>query len=66
MITVDMDSMVSAGPGRMRTWVKSRYNSIGSKNVKTSLMYEQLECVHHYHSTISLYSYAPDGHIALE
>lgn len=65
VITVDMDSMVSAGPGKMRTWIKYRYNGVGPKNVKESLVYEQLDCARHYHSTISLYSYAPDGHIVL-
>ncbi len=64
-ITVDMDSMVSAGPGKMQTWIKYRYDGVGPKNVKESLVYEQLDCARHYHSTISLYSYAPDGHIVL-
>jgi hypothetical protein len=57
--------MVGVGPGKMRTWIKYRYNGVGPKNVKESLVYEQLDCARHYHSTISLYSYAPDGHIVL-
>jgi hypothetical protein len=65
VITVDMDSMITVGPGRMRTWLKYRYNGIGPKNVKESLVYEQLDCSRNYHSTLSLYSYAPDGHIVL-
>lgn len=65
VITVDMDSMTSAGPGKMRTWIKYRYNGVGPKNVKESLVYEQLDCARNYHSMISLYSYAPDGHIVL-
>jgi hypothetical protein len=63
VITVDMDSMISAGLGKMRTWIKYRYNGVGPKNIKESLVYEQLDCARNYHSTISLYSYAPDGHI---
>ena len=65
LITVDMDSMTSAGPGKMRTWIKYHYNGIGPKNVKESLIYEQLDCARNYHSTISLYSYGPDGQIVL-
>ena len=65
VITVDMDSMTSAGPGKMRTWIKYHYNGIGPKNVKESLVYEQLDCARNYHSTISLYSYGPDGRIVL-
>jgi len=65
VVTVDMDSMISAGPGKMRTWIKYRYNGVGPKNVKESLIYEQLDCARSYHSTISLYSYAPDGHVVL-
>jgi hypothetical protein len=65
VITVDMDSMTSAGPGRMRTWIKYHYNGIGPKNVKESLVYEQLDCARTYHSTISLYSYGPSGQIVL-
>jgi hypothetical protein len=29
VITVDMDSMTSAGRGKMRTWIKYHYNGIG-------------------------------------
>ena len=65
VITVDMDSMTSAGPGKMRTWIKYHYNAIGPKNVKESLVYEQLDCARNYHSTISLYSYGPNGQIVL-
>lgn len=64
-ITVDMDSMTSAGPGKMRTWIKYHYNGIGPKNVKESLVYEQPDCARNYHSTISLYSYGPNGQIVL-
>ena len=65
VITVDLDSMISAGPGKMRTWIKYRYSGVGPKNVKESLVYEQLDCVRNYHSTISLYSYSPSGQIVL-
>lgn len=65
VITVDMDSMTSAGPGKMRTWIRYRYNGIGPKNVKESLVYEQLDCARNNHSTISLYSYGPNGQIVL-
>jgi hypothetical protein len=62
-ITVDMDSMTSAGPGRMRTWIKYRNDKPDRKGIKETLVYEQLDCARNYHSTISLYSYAADGHI---
>jgi hypothetical protein len=65
VITVDMDSMISAGPGKMRTWIKYHFNRLGAKNVKESLVYEQLDCARNYHSTISLYSYGPNGQIVL-
>jgi hypothetical protein len=65
VITVDMDSMISAGPGKMRTWIKYHYNGIGPKNVKESLVYEQLDCARNYHSTLSLYSYGANGEIVL-
>lgn len=65
VITVDMDSMISAGPGKMRTWIKYHYNGIGPKDVKESMVYEQLDCARNYHSTISLYSYRPNGQIVL-
>jgi hypothetical protein len=65
VITVDMDSMTSSGPGKMRTWIKYHYNGIGPKNVKESLVYEQLDCARNYHSTISLYSYGSNGQIVL-
>ena len=65
VITVDMDSMANAGPGKLRTWIKYRWSTVGPKNVKESLIYEQLDCARRYHSTLSLYSYAPDGHIVL-
>ncbi len=63
VITVDMDSMTSAGPGRMRTWIKYRYNGTGPNNAKESLVYEQLDCARSYHSTISIYSYGTNGQI---
>jgi hypothetical protein len=62
-IAVNMDSMVSAGPGRMRTWIKYRNDKPDAHGVKESLAYEQLDCTRSYHSTISLYRYAADGHI---
>jgi hypothetical protein len=38
---------------------------VGPKNVKESLVYEQLDCARNYHSTISLFSYGPNGQIVL-
>lgn len=62
-ITVDMDSMTSAGPGRMRTWIKYSNDMADEKGLKQTLVYEQFDCARRYHSTISLYAYAADGHI---
>jgi hypothetical protein len=62
-LSVDMDSMVSAGPGRMRTWIKYRNDRPDADGVKESLIYEQLDCARSYHSTMSIYRYAADGHI---
>src|SRR5665213_1589898 len=62
-ITVDMDSMVSAGPGRMRTWIKFQNDRPDADGVKETLIYEQLDCARSYHATMSLYAYAADGHI---
>jgi hypothetical protein len=64
-VSIDMDSMTSAGPGKLRVWIKYHFDGVGPKNVKESLVYEQLDCARKYHSTISLYSYAPDGHVVL-
>ena len=65
VITVDMDSMIGVGPGKMRTWIKYLYNGMGPKNAKKTLVYEQLDCARNYHSTISLYSYGANGKIVL-
>lgn len=62
-ITVDIASMVGAGPGRMRTWIKYRNDKADAQGVQESLVYEQLDCARSYHSTMSLYRYASDGHI---
>jgi hypothetical protein len=62
-IAVDMDSMVDAGPGRMRTWIRYTNDKPDANDVKEWMIYEQLDCARSYHSTMSLYSYAEDGHI---
>jgi hypothetical protein len=60
-ITVDMDSMTGAGPGRMRTWIKYRNDKPDSEGVQESLVYEQLDCIRHLHSTMALVRYSPTG-----
>ena len=47
----------------MRTWIKYHCNGIGPENVKETLVHEQLDCARTCRSTISLYSYGPDGQI---
>jgi hypothetical protein len=61
-IFADLHSMVGAGPGRMRTWIKYQ-NSKSSRGIKETLVYEQIDCVHRVHAEISLFSYAAGGHI---
>lgn len=62
-IMVDMNSMVDAGPGRMRTWVKYASSVPDGDGVSDALIYEQLDCYRRVHTTISLVRYARDGHI---
>jgi hypothetical protein len=62
-IMVDLDSMTTAGPGKMRTWIKYHFTTLGPKREKESLVYEQLDCARRYHSTISLYAYGSSGQI---
>jgi hypothetical protein len=62
-ITVDVASMVGAGPARMRTWIKYRNDKADAQGVQETLAYEQLDCARSYHSTMSLYRYGSDGHI---
>lgn len=62
-ITVDMDSMVSAGPDRMRVWIKYRNDNPDSDGVQETLVYEQLDCARRLHATMSLVRYSADSRV---
>jgi hypothetical protein len=61
-IFVDLNSMVNVGGGQIRTWIKYE-NSRSIKGIKDTLAYEQIDCIHRVHGTISLFSYAAGGQI---
>jgi len=62
-IFVDMDSMIDAGPGRIRTWIRYRNDRPDQNGILESLAYEQLDCARDFHATISLFNYSVDGHV---